>query len=113
MGDGLKVAGFCPYGCGETLIVGHGGHITCSHLGCERPEAVNEILETRETEHTVVIREDGFSLMHPLRERCEDELFCCSVHKKLTQLESAPMKPGKYRVFDHPNDDPLTFQEIT
>ena len=39
-----KVAGRCPMGCGETLFVGNGGHITCSLIGCPKPVAVDALL---------------------------------------------------------------------
>lgn len=39
-----RIAGQCPMGCGETLISGEGGHITCTHLDCSNPAAVDEML---------------------------------------------------------------------
>jgi hypothetical protein len=40
-----RVAGRCPRGCGETLFLGSGGYVTCSHLGCPDPEAATRLLE--------------------------------------------------------------------
>jgi hypothetical protein len=39
-----KVAGECPMGCGRTLFLGSGGHVTCSLLGCPNPAAADEWL---------------------------------------------------------------------
>jgi hypothetical protein len=41
----MKVAGGCPMGCGETLILSsEGGHVTCGHLGCPDPTVVDDLL---------------------------------------------------------------------
>jgi hypothetical protein len=43
-----KVAGECPMGCGKTLFLGDGGHVTCSLIGCKNPTAADQWLtETR------------------------------------------------------------------
>lgn len=39
-----KVAGKCPMGCGETLFLGDGGHVTCSFNKCPNPGMVDEML---------------------------------------------------------------------
>lgn len=39
-----KVRGKCP-SCGlETLFLGEGGYVTCSLIGCRRPDAATELL---------------------------------------------------------------------
>ena len=38
------IRGKCPMGCGETLFVGAGGHITCSWVDCPRPDAADALL---------------------------------------------------------------------
>lgn len=38
------VVGFCPMGCGKTLFLGAGGHITCSFNLCPDPAAVDKML---------------------------------------------------------------------
>lgn len=40
----LRVAGRCPMGCGETLFLGLGGHVTCSLIGCPDPCAADRLL---------------------------------------------------------------------
>lgn len=42
--EGDRVAGRCPMGCGETLTLGSGGHVTCSLIGCPNPTAADELL---------------------------------------------------------------------
>lgn len=34
------VQGYCPMGCGRTLFLGEGGHVTCSWAMCPNPSAV-------------------------------------------------------------------------
>ena len=41
------VRGFCPMGCGETLFLGSGGYVTCSLIGCPRPDAASILLDSR------------------------------------------------------------------
>lgn len=44
----MKIQGYCPMGCGETLMLGSGGYVTCGLLGCSNPTAVSlEVLEQR------------------------------------------------------------------
>jgi hypothetical protein len=93
-----KTAGHCPMGCGQTLFAGAGGHITCSHIGCKRPTAVDELLHDRETEHIVEIGQTGFTIRHPLRERLDDALMECKLHERIAALSGPPARPGRYRV---------------
>jgi hypothetical protein len=96
----MKVAGYCPMGCGETLFLGSGGYVTCSFTGCPRPDAAAGVLNDREAHHTVRLDEAGFTIRHPLRERLDDELMRCSLHRWIARLN----KPrggvgfGMYRV---------------
>lgn len=92
-----NVAGNCPMGCGETLFVGSGGYITCSYVRCPRPDAVSVILGERETEHVVQLKQHDFSILHPLRERLDDELLRCDLHTYLIGLDGPPRQPGRYR----------------
>ena len=39
-----SVQGECPEGCGKTLFLGAGGHVTCSWRGCPNPAAADEML---------------------------------------------------------------------
>lgn len=98
------VQGYCPMGCGQTLFLGHGGHVTCSYGMCPNPGAVDELLADRETEHVVELDARDFAVQHPLRERLGGELFSCSLHAAIAELPGPPEKPGRYRVraFDQP-----------
>lgn len=91
------IAGHCPMGCGTTLFAGSGGHITCSHLQCPRPDAVDVILTELETEHIVTLKQHDFSILHPLRERLGQELLRCDLHAHLAGLDGPPRQPGRYR----------------
>lgn len=42
-----RVAGVCPNGCGRTLFLGSGGHVTCSWIDCPNPAAPDELLAER------------------------------------------------------------------
>ena len=94
----LAVAGYCPMGCGTTLFLAEGGHITCSYQGCPNPSAVDEILAERETEHIVTIKDETFTIRHPLRERIEGQLEDCALHTYLSVLQGPPVRIGRYRV---------------
>lgn len=91
------VAGYCPMGCGLTLFLGAEGFITCGHIECPRPDAVAELLVDRETEHLVTFTETEFTVKHPLRERLDDALLSCVLHKHLRAMDGPPVWPGTYR----------------
>lgn len=93
-----QVSGYCPMGCGQTLFVGDGGHITCSYINCESPAAVDEILSEDETEHIVELYRETFSVKHPLRERLDDALLTCDLGEYLKGLDGPPRITGTYRV---------------
>jgi hypothetical protein len=84
-------------GCGETLFLGDGGHVTCSLLGCPNPCAADKLLHLH-TDHVVTFDKDGFVLEHPTRERVEGTMHDCPIHGYLRGLDAAPMRPGRYRV---------------
>ncbi len=96
------VAGFCPMGCGKTLYFS-GRRVLCSAENCPRPSAVAEILAGSETEHIVLLDENGGWIMrHPLRERLDDKLMTC----ELVPIVAAACcdgdeAPGRYRVTSH------------
>lgn len=92
------VAGYCPMGCGPTLFLGRGGHITCSLASCPRRTAVAELLEDQEADHVVVLRKRDFTIRHPLRERLDDHLLTCAIHRRIASLAKPPAKPGTYRL---------------
>lgn len=102
--DSERVRGYCPMGCGTTLFVGEGGHVTCSWRGCPDPGAVDKILAERETEHIIHFADDGFDVQHPLRERIAGELFTCTLHQDLRELGGPPVPPGRYRARRHQAD---------
>ncbi|MBM7788879.1 DUF6085 family protein [Tenggerimyces flavus] len=94
-----RVEGYCPVGCGQTLMLGAGGHVYCSYLACPEPTAVDEILHDREVEHVVTLTETDFTIRHPLRERLGDALLECHLHEHLRSLDGPPRKPGRYHAF--------------
>jgi hypothetical protein len=98
-----RVRGYCPMGCGETLFLGDGGHVTCSLIGCPRQGAVDELLSERDAGHVVRIGEETFDVQHPLRERLEGGLFACELHAWLSSLGGPPVPPGRYDAAPAPN----------
>lgn len=58
----VSVGGYCPMGCGQTLVV----------------------LADPEVEHVVRLDETEFSLQHPLRERLQGRLLDCGMHGRIT-----------------------------
>lgn len=104
------VAGHCPMGCGQTLYVGSGGHITCARIDCPDPCAVDRILFDAETEHVVEFGAGSFTIRHPLRERLGDALMQCALHDHVTGLDGPPVEPGRYRARVH--DGMWTWEEL-
>ena len=91
---------YCPMGCGNTLHVMQPGMIRCLLKGCPDPMAVQKILSQPEFHLDVVqIDEDGFSILHPLRERIGGNLFDCPVNRDILARGAPPALPGKYRAW--------------
>lgn len=95
------IHGWCPMGCGKTLFVGAGGHVTCSYIPCPRPTAVDELLADRETEHVVEFKRRTFTVRHPLHERLDDALMGCKLDEHIRQLDGPPVQLGRYRATRH------------
>ena len=94
----MDVVGYCPMGCGPHLHVMSGGMIMCLAPGCPNPGAVTHLISQPQSHLDVVqIDEDGFSILHPLRERLDGSLFDCPVNKALLAMPAPPAPPGKYR----------------
>jgi hypothetical protein len=90
-------------GCGLTLRVDSCGLVYCSASACRDAHAVDKILSDPDIDqHIAVLYEETFSVQHPLRERVSGELFNCTLHKWLRDLECPPVDPGKYRVVEDP-----------
>jgi hypothetical protein len=81
-----RVQGYCPMGCGTTLFLGKGGHVTCAFIDCPDPTAADAILSDRETE------------------RLNGELHECRLHEWLSEQGWPPIAPGRYRVTVHEPD---------
>lgn len=96
-----KVAGYCPMGCGQTLLLDADGRVVCSYLQCPDPGIVDTILGENEPHHIVVLHEEHYSIVHPLRERKEHELLDCPLHRWLEEQEGPPSVSGRYRVRAH------------
>ncbi len=94
----ILVAGQCPMGCGEQLILGEGRQLWCCHSKCPRPTAAAEILADTETEHVVTVTMDGqFTIRHPLHERLGDALMACDLHVLLASQDGPLLEPGQHR----------------
>lgn len=75
----IKITGYCPMGCGQTLFLGEGGYVTCSMLSCPNPTSVSDLLDDLQTEHVMTVTREGFTLRHPLRERIGRKLEECEM----------------------------------
>lgn len=107
-----SVNGFCPMGCGPTLVLSGGGEVVCSMAGCPNPGAVGELLADTESEHLVTFTPDGwFTVRHPLHERPDDQLEECEVQQRLDGYDrDLPVHhPGRYRVRTPIKADPATW----
>lgn len=92
------VTGSCP-ACGRSaLVLSPAGEVTCTHLGCERPDTVARLLaDPDQRSHIVDLGPATFSLRHPLAERLDDALHACPLHAWLQSLPGPPAAPGRYR----------------
>ena len=93
------VVGYCPACGGSSLFLGSGGYVTCSRVDCPRPDDASDILTDPETEHIVTLRENEFTVRHPLRERLDGDLEACQLHREIRELAGPPRIPGTYRVY--------------
>lgn len=93
----IKVKGYCPMGCGDTLFLGHEGYIICGFLDCPKPEAADEVLHISETSHVAYLDEYNYTLVHPLKCRLFYPTLKCPEDTYLNSLTGPPRKPGKYR----------------
>lgn len=96
------VAGFCPMGCGQTLTLAPDTAVACSNPECIHPRAVRDLLANPQTDHVVMITDDGQAVVqHPLRERAEGSLFSCSFAVDVYHAAGQPTpppEPGTYVV---------------
>ncbi|MGW0993499.1 DUF6085 family protein [Streptomyces sp. NPDC002523] len=111
MTDNMRVPGYCPMGCGQTLERrGTDGVIVCQATYCPQMYAVRDLLADRETEHIVQFHADGFTIRHPLRERLGDVLMRCDLHWHCVSLPGPPESPGRYRAVERDGD--WSFQRL-
>jgi hypothetical protein len=101
----IRVHGYCPMGCGESLLVDPDGRVVCCAADCPRSDAVAVLLAEVEAEHLVLVEQDGYTVQHPLRERLEGALFRCSVFAEASEgARQRRAEPGTYRVQHGPGE---------
>lgn len=90
---------YCPMGCGQTLHLSDAGTIECGSLDCPDRSKAQAVLMDPETDHIIQCNDQGFTTLHPLRER-GDELFGCTYHRDLGDVMEGPPDgvEGRYRV---------------
>lgn len=97
------VRGFCPMGCGETLVASQGYgdlyDILCTNPDCTYLDAVTRILANPYLDaHVVELTSMGFTIKHPISERVDDALFSCQLHTYISRLDRPPRDVGYYYV---------------
>lgn len=104
MNDYIRMAGWCPMGCGQTLLARPsstgGAHIECYADGCPRPDAVSVILDNSETGHLIRFEKTTFTILHPLAERLDTSSLSCDLQAYCNLLVGPPFPtflPGLYR----------------
>lgn len=95
----VAVRGFCPMGCGSTLMLTAAGEIRCWEFHCPNKAAAGQILADSETDHVVSIAGEGFTVRHPLRERLADQLLHCDLSAKLGELPREGRQEGTFRAW--------------
>jgi hypothetical protein len=88
----------CPMCRERKLHLMPSGLVRCLGQACPRPTAAQEILDGDVGADIVQIDGDGFSILHPLRERLQGGLFDCPVNRALLAMSEPPVLPGRYRV---------------
>lgn len=94
----IYISGLCPMGCGDTLLVNDEYRISCYGSQCPRPSAADEILSEPTAGHIMETNIFRYDLIHPLRERLDQQLLQCELSRYLDTLESTPVSPGRYQV---------------
>ncbi|HEY9472294.1 MAG TPA: DUF6085 family protein [Mycobacteriales bacterium] len=93
------IDGWCPMGCGQTLVLGAACLITCSNQQCENPTAASDLLADDETGHLVTFGGDGqHAIRHPLAERLGNADLTCDLAAYIGRMPAAVLRPGRYRV---------------
>lgn len=110
--DKYDIHGFCPMGCGRTLFLNEKHQVMCGNDLCSDPLAVHEILGDPETEHIVELTDYSFTIMHPIRERRDDNMFKCECHDAFHALGGPPAPPGRYRAKPVPIEHDPTSQSF-
>jgi hypothetical protein len=93
-----KINGYCPGGCGPTLVLDGAGDVWCRAATCPRPYAVRDLISIDRVDHEVEFTTDGFALHHPTRERIDGEYQDCVILRELMSHITPPCGPGRYRV---------------
>lgn len=98
-----RVSGYCPMGCGQTLMLGYDGRVTCSRFDCEDPTSVDMLLSDADLTgawHVVRLGATRFDMQHPMREllSADGDLFHCEVYAYVSSLPGPPLAPGLYRL---------------
>lgn len=106
------IRGFCPV-CGSHALTVVGDMVTCQAENCPRPAAVTAILSDQEIEHLVTFDDDGFTIKHPLRERLDDALLSCDLHRHCARLSGPPVLPGVYRARRLESDLEWSFEKVS
>lgn len=102
-----RVEALCPMGCGPTIFVDSGGHLTCSSVSCPDPTRLDQVVNNeRNVEHVVYYGETSFTVQHPLRER-EHDMDKCPLHVWIS--ENGPTEEvGTYLVHERREHDPTS-----
>lgn len=108
----MRVNGYCPFGCGETLNLALSGDIMCLNARCPDYQAVEKILADPEHEHIVTFNESDFTIKHPLKERLNDELLRCQLHARIASWDGPPVVLGTFRAHPRPEYPGYFFEEI-
>lgn len=77
------VWGRCP-ACGNRSLGLHGQVVQCDHRGCPDPLAAAKTLDL-DHRHVLDVRDDGWSIEHPVACRLDRRLLDCTVHRMVQQ----------------------------
>jgi hypothetical protein len=105
---GRKIVGVCPMGCGETLFLGDGGHITCSYAGCPDATAagglVSQAASAQRTQEAVTSAADRFKVEAELDAMRKHVAILLRSLKGAWWLDAAIAYQGLHRMIHAPEE---------
>lgn len=107
-----RINGYCPACAAPELVMDYAtAQLRCDSPGCPQPDAAHVILQDTQVDHVVTFTADGFTLRHPVRERVNDDLLRCEVHRWIFEHDPG-LTPGRYKVVADNTGLPVDYEKL-